>query len=139
MRGHCFCQAVQFEINLPAQACVACHCESCRRQCSAPLTVYLGVADAQWRWVGAGRPKVYHSSPGVERAFCADCGAPISFRSSNLSGVTHFYAACMERPEDFAPTLHVAFEEKLPWLALADGLPACVGPDYTQATGKPAP
>ncbi|CCV07814.1 hypothetical protein MESS2_650039 [Mesorhizobium metallidurans STM 2683] len=43
-----------------------------------------------------------------------------------------FFAAAMEEPEKFAPTLHVAFEEKLPWLKLADGLPTRFGPDYTK-------
>ncbi len=39
----------------------------------------------------------------------------------------------VRRPETFVPTLHVAIEEKLPWLKLADGLPTSVGPDYTKA------
>ncbi len=45
----------------------------------------------------------------------------------------HLYVAAMEEPEKFAPTLHVAIEEKLPWLKLADGLPTSIGPDYTKA------
>ena len=49
-----------------------------------------------------------------------------------MSGVMHFFAAAMEEPEKFAPTLHVAFEEKLPWLKLADNLPTRFGPDYTK-------
>ena len=51
-----------------------------------------------------------------------------------MSGIMHLYVSAMEEPEKFAPMLHVAFEEKLPWLKLADGLPTCVGPDYTKAT-----
>jgi hypothetical protein len=45
----------------------------------------------------------------------------------------HFFVAAMEKPELFEPTLHAAFEEKLPWLKLSDQLPRCVGPDYTKA------
>ena len=45
----------------------------------------------------------------------------------------HFYVASMDEPEKFEPTLHVAYEEKLSWLRLADDLPTCVGPDYTKA------
>jgi hypothetical protein len=131
MRGHCLCGAIAFEVDGPAQACVVCHCESCRRQCSAPMTAYIGVLDSHWRWLGKP-PKVFNSSPGVERTFCDNCGTPLSFRSTNMSGVMHFFAAAMEEPEKFAPTLHVAFEEKLPWLKLADGLPTRFGPDYTK-------
>ena len=132
MHGRCFCGSIRFEIDPPVEACVTCHCESCRRQCSAPMTAYVGVADGNWRWTSAP-PKIYRSSPGVERTFCADCGTPLSFRSKKMSGVMHLYLAALEDPEAFAPTLHVAHEEKLNWLKLGDDLPTCVGPDYTKA------
>ena len=127
--GRCLCKKVSFEIDTPIVACVNCHCESCRRQCSAPMTTYIGVVDSQWRWTG-GAPKVFRSSPGVERTFCGDCGTPMSFRSENMSGVMHFYVAAMENPEDFEPTLHVAHEEKLSWLNIGDELPTRIGPNY---------
>ncbi|MGB3178573.1 MAG: GFA family protein [Albidovulum sp.] len=132
MRGHCLCGAVSFEVDAPVQACVNCHCDSCRRQCAAPMTTYIGVLDGQWRWTGV-EPKIYNSSPGVERRFCATCGSPVSFRSKKMSGVMHLYVAALEEPGNLEPTLHVAYEEKLPWLKLADDLPTCVGPDYTKA------
>jgi hypothetical protein len=130
MFGRCLCGSVRFEIDMPVLSCVTCHCESCRRQCSAPMTVYVGVADGSWRWT-RGAPRMFNSSPGVERGFCGDCGTPLSFRSQKMSGVMHLYVAAMDDPEAFAPTLHVAIEEKLSWLKLADGLPTVVGPDYT--------
>lgn len=126
-RGRCFCGAVSFEIDTPIQWCVTCHCESCRRQCSAPMTTYIGVPDAQWRWT-AGTPKAHHSSPGVERTFCGDCGAPLTFRSEHMTGLMHFYLAAMEDPERFEPQLHVAYEEKLSWLDIGDDLPKRKGP-----------
>ena len=132
MRGRCLCGAIKFEIDTPVQACVNCHCESCRRQCSAPMTTYIGVLDSQWRWIG-GTPKVYKSSPGVERLFCGNCGSPLSFRSEKMSGVMHLFVAALDEPEKFEPTLLAAFEEKLRWLKLADRLPSCIGPDYTKA------
>ncbi len=131
MRGRCLCGSVAFEVDGPVTACVTCHCESCRRQCSAPMTTYIGVLDGQWKWL-SNLPKVFNSSPGVERAFCPQCGSPISFRSKKMSDVMHFFSAAMEDPEKFAPTMHVSFEEKLLWLKLDDGLPKRVGPDYTK-------
>ena len=95
------------------------------------MTAYIGVQDGQWRWLGK-QPKAFNSSPGAERTFCDHCGSPLSFRSKKMSDVMHFFVAAMEEPEKFEPTLHVAFEEKLPWLILADGLPTRVGPDYTK-------
>lgn len=132
MHGRCFCGQITFEVDEPVQACVNCHCESCRRQCSAPMTTYVGVADGNWRWL-TGTPKTYRSSPGVERTFCDTCGTPLSFRSDNMSGVMHLYVAALGEPEKFEPTLHVSHEEKLPWLELGDNLPTHTGPDYTKA------
>ena len=95
------------------------------------MTTYIGVLDTQWRWISE-TPKVYKSSPGVERTFCGNCGTPLSFRSEKMSGVMPLFVAALDEPEKFEPTLHAAFEEKLPWLKLADNLPACIGPDYTK-------
>lgn len=131
MHGHCFCGAVAFEIDPPVLSCVTCHCESCRRQCSAPMTTYFGVHDGQWRWTG-GAPNIFNSSPGVERSFCGRCGTPMSFRSTAMSDVMHLYVAALDNPELLEPTLHVAHEEKLRWLKLDDRLPCCIGPDYTK-------
>ena len=127
-RGRCFCKAVTFEIDAP-ETCVNCHCESCRRQCSSPMTTYIGVLDKYWRWTGE-MPKVYHSSPGVERTFCGNCGTPLSFRSERMSGTLPLYVAAMEEPEKFTPKLHVAYEEKLSWLTIEDDLPKRNGPEY---------
>lgn len=134
--GRCFCGAIGFEIEQPVVACVTCHCESCRRQCSAPMTAYVGVVDGQWRWT-KGRAKVFQSSPQVERGFCGDCGTPLSFWSSDLSGMIHFYLACLEGDHGLTPTLHVAGEERVSWLKLSDGLPVHEGPDYLEA-GPPS-
>ncbi len=131
MRGHCLCGAIAFEVDPPVLSCVTCHCDSCRRQCASPMTTYFGVRDGNWRWT-RGQPKTFNSSPGVERSFCADCGTPLSFRSTAMSDVLHLYVATLDNPEALEPTLHVAHEEKLNWLRLNDDLPHCVGPDYTK-------
>ncbi len=91
------------------------------------MTAYIGVQDEQWRWTGKA-PKVYHSSRGVERTFCDNCGSPLSFRSEHLTGLMHFYVAAMEDPERFVPELHVAYEEKLSWLHIGDDLEKRKGP-----------
>jgi hypothetical protein len=133
MRSRCFCVGVTFKIHGYVLFFVTCHCESCRRQCTAPITTYIGVLDNRWRWTKK-LSKVFNSSPGMEEQFCDNCGSPLSFRSSKMSGMMHFFASAMEEPEQFEPRLHAAFEEKLPWLKLADQLPRCLGPDYTKAS-----
>ncbi len=132
MQGRCLCGSVGFKVDTVDPTCVNCHCESCRRQCSAPMTTYIAAPDGEWRWI-RGEATVFNSSPGVERTFCANCGTPLSLRSEKMSTVMHFYVAAMDAPETFQPSLHVAHEERLPWLKLDDDLPTCIGPDYTKA------
>lgn len=120
--GRCLCGQLRYETDAPPLWQVHCHCESCRRNCSAPFTSYFGVANGHWRWTGAA-PAVYVSSPGVERLFCPNCGTPMAFHSSRWPDEVHFYAASLDDPTGYRPTGHVFWAEHLPWVALADGLP----------------
>lgn len=121
-RGHCLCGAVRFEFDSAPLWQAHCHCESCRRNCAAPFTSFLGVADGSWRWIAAA-PGIYISSPGVERMFCATCGTPMAYRSVDFPGETHFYAATLDDPTDYTPQEHVHWDEHLPWLSISDNLP----------------
>ncbi|MFC2970056.1 GFA family protein [Acidimangrovimonas pyrenivorans] len=119
--GHCLCGAVRFEFDGAPLWQAHCHCESCRRNCSAPFTSFLGVADGSWRWTGAA-PAAYASSPGVARMFCPTCGTPMAFRSERWPDEIHFYAASLDDPAAYAATRHVHWDEHLPWVHLCDGL-----------------
>jgi hypothetical protein len=121
--GRCLCGAVRFAFDPKGVVDAShCHCESCRRACSAPMTSTLSIRDTAWRWVGDA-PKEYHSSPGVVRMFCGTCGSPMGYRSDRWPGETGFYAASLEDPAAFVPESHTFWREKLPWLKLNDSLP----------------
>ena len=119
--GHCLCGAVGYRFDGAPNWQAHCHCESCRRNCSAPFTSYFAVSHGKWRWTGA-LPALYRSSPGVNRHFCATCGTPMAFEGAKWPLEIHFYAASLADPAAYAPTLHVNWNEHLPWVVLADGL-----------------
>lgn len=120
-RGRCLCGAVTFEYSGPEAWRGHCHCESCRRSCSAPFTSFLGVSRPAMRWTGA-MPAVYESSPGVRRLFCVNCGSPMAYDTEKDKADIHLYAASLEDPSSFAPTFHGHWAEKVPWVELADDL-----------------
>ena len=124
--GRCLCRAVTYSFETPIKWCVHCHCESCRRNCSAPFTTFVSVPDGQWRWTGA-EPAVYSSSEGVRRMFCPTCGAPVAYRNDKLPDEIHFYLAALDNPEAFAPERHVFLQDKLAWVELGDDLPKLHG------------
>lgn len=120
--GRCFCGAIRYSADAAPLWQAHCHCESCRRATAAPFTSFFGIADGHWRWTGA-EPARHASSPGVTRNFCPTCGTQMAYRSAAFPGEMHFYAATLDAPETYAPTLHVHIDERLPWIALCDGLP----------------
>ena len=121
-KGRCLCGETGFEYDGPENWCGHCHCESCRRNCSAPFTTFVGVPRGAARFTGR-TPAVYHSSPGVRRHFCGNCGSPIAYDADSYPNEIHFYAASLEEPASVAPQFHVYYAEKLPWIEPADDLP----------------
>lgn len=120
--GRCLCGAVRFEARGEPRWVAHCHCESCRRATSSPLTTYAGYMAENVAWHGES-PARYESSPGVERRFCPRCGAPLSFAGTKWPGELHLFAASFDDPAEIVPTVHVHVGEQLPWLHLADDLP----------------
>lgn len=120
--GRCLCGAVRFSFEGPPNWVAHCHCESCRRNCSAPFTTFFGIDHGKWHWTGA-EPAVFHSSPGASRLFCATCGTPMAYRHERWPHEIHFYVASLDDSAEMVPTEHVHWDEHLPWIHLSDGLP----------------
>ena len=133
--GRCFCGRVRF-VAVGAPKWVAhCHCESCRRATSSPMTTYAGYPEDKVTW--SGEPlETYESSPGVVRCFCRHCGAPMSFAGARWPGEVHLFVASFDDPAGLTPTLHSYAGEQLPWLHLGDGLPRYA---TTPREGPPLP
>ncbi|MEM7216454.1 MAG: GFA family protein [Pseudomonadota bacterium] len=121
-RGLCMCGKTRWEFAGEVTWACYCHCDDCRRNCSAPVVAWLGVPIRNFKWTGSA-PKTLESSKGVFRHFCDSCGAPMGFEADHYAGGMHLYAASMEKPEEFEPTFHVNFQSKLPWLQMHDDLP----------------
>lgn len=120
--GGCMCGNIRFSYSGTPKWVLHCHCESCRRATSSPMTTWLSVDNSDLR-LDEGRPTEYQSSHGARRSFCPDCGPPMSFTHDRFLGETHLYVASLDRPSDLDPTRHVFFGDRLPWAELHDALP----------------
>ena len=82
-----------------------------------PQSAYIEVPLEGFRWqVGeqeGTEPAFYLSSQGVKRFFCNQCGTPMAFQAEHYPGEIHLYAATLENAQDFKPTFHVHYREKL--------------------------
>lgn len=110
--GGCLCGDIRYVFDELIYGCVHCQCESCRKNCAAPMTTFVGVHDGQWRRTGVPA-SAYESSPGVKRHFCARCGGPVAYISENFTNKVHFYLAQLDDPEVFAPEGHSFRSHKL--------------------------
>jgi hypothetical protein len=122
--GSCFCKAVRFEIHFPTDFVSHCHCESCRRSHGAALVTWTGVPLRQFKYLkGQNGLRRYKSSPGVTWIFCENCGTSLLYEHASSPDKIYITVANLEGPLDRFPEGHVSYEEHVPWLKIADGLP----------------
>ena len=60
---------------------------------------------------------------GRLRGFCPNCGTTLTFRSSPESEEIDVTVVSFDEPAKASPADHIWVEDRLPWLALGDGLP----------------
>lgn len=120
--GHCLCGGIQYQFDGDPVVVLHCHCESCRRQTSAPVATFVMVPRSALRFT-RGEPKSYVSSPGVRRSFCAECGSPIAYETERRADIVDLYAGTLTDPGTVAATRHVHAEEQLGWFEMLDDLP----------------
>lgn len=120
--GGCFCRAVRFEVEGPDKFACFCHCRSCQHAAGAPVVAWATYARNGFR-VMRGDMHTYHSSPGVTRGICADCGTSISYEHADRPGEIDLTLNSLDDPS--APVLkaHIWVEDKASWFAIGDDLP----------------
>lgn len=119
--GRCLCGDVRFEYWGEPTIVLHCHCESCRRHTSSPVSTFVCLPKARFRYT-QGHPVVYASSPGVRRTHCGRCGSPIAYESDRHEQID-LYVGTLDEPGLVEPACHVHAAEQLPWFEMVDRLP----------------
>jgi len=57
--GRCLCGNIKFETNSEPIWTALCHCESCRRACSAPLVAWMSFKDFSVKSVESNQKKAF--------------------------------------------------------------------------------
>ncbi|WLS04717.1 GFA family protein [Shinella oryzae] len=122
LTGHCLCRSLAFEVTGDILRTGHCHCESCRRATSSPVTTFFCVATADVAFRG-DTLRHYASSPGVRRGFCNGCGSPMSFETEGRPGEIDLYVASLEDATGVEITQHWYWNERVSWLHCEDDLP----------------
>jgi len=124
MNGGCMCGAVRYEARGESFGINHCHCHSCRKHNGAAVVTLAGYKADQVTFSGADR-KTYESSPGVGRAFCGECGTPLTWEGDGgeLGPIFEFHISTFDEPDLLVPTGHAFEPERIAWFDIADSLP----------------
>jgi hypothetical protein len=120
--GGCACGAVRYESDAAPFHRTLCHCVDCRRAAAAPAVGWFTVPATALRYV-RGAPAVHHSSPQVERSFCAACGTPLTYRNDGYAHEIDVLTCSLDDPESAAPQDHTWASQRLSWMRVDDGMP----------------
>ena len=133
--GGCLCGALRYRISGAPLLAEYCHCGMCRKVSGAPVVAWMDVGTEQLQWI-QGAPKLYQSSPGIFRGFCADCGSTLTYQRGEAPPKFTIALGSLDHAEAVAPAQHIFTANALPWLHISDDLPK-----YAQysPTGAPMP
>jgi len=121
--GGCMCGAVRYEAVGEALDIGYCHCHSCRRHTGAPVVTFVVFEADNVHFTGRER-SIYESSPGVARAFCGQCGTPLTWEGDyGKHVIIEVYISTLDDPDSFVPDRHWYHEERIAWFDVADILP----------------
>jgi hypothetical protein len=111
--GSCRCGAINFVANSAWKFIGNCHCAACRRSYGSIFSTFIGYAEQQVEWSGDRR--LFESSPGVLRGFCANCGTPLSYQGQKWPGEIHLLLGAFDEQSDLKPTSDAFTAEALPF------------------------
>ena len=128
MTGGCMCGAVRYEATGEPFSVGHCHCHSCRKHNGAAVVTLAGFKAEQVAFAGDER-KIYESSPGVGRAFCPNCGTPLTWEGDGgeLGPIFEFHLSTFDKPDVLIPTAHAFYPERIAWFDIANALPRYEG------------
>ena len=120
--GRCFCGRIGFVVSGPEKFACFCHCESCQRAAGAPLVAWATYGRDAFS-VTRGELHYHHSSPGVTRGICSNCGSSITYENDKRPGEIDITLNSLDEPGVPAPRAHIWTEDRQPWFHIADDLP----------------
>ena len=119
--GGCLCGSIRYTADGPYDMSCVCYCRMCQKASGAPFMAFVRFPTAHIRW--SSPPAVFTSSPGVERAFCRDCGSALTYRRIE-SAATSLTINTLDDPESVRPAQRFCTDSEPSWCQTLAALPA---------------
>jgi hypothetical protein len=122
MHGGCLCGGVRYEASGEPYNVTHCHCADCRRSSGSTFVTWASFRRADFRFT-RGEPREL-AWAGRLRSFCQQCGTPLTFMTGPEADEVDVTVCSFDHPDSVTPADHTWVEDRLPWIQIADGLPA---------------
>ena len=120
--GGCQCGAVRYALYVAPEKAHACHCRMCQRAVGGAFALLAGAPKGDFAWT-RGEPGVFASSNLATRAFCRDCGTPLSF-AYNLPEARYYVTiGSLDDPQGAPIERQYGIESRLSWVRFCEGVP----------------
>ncbi len=120
--GGCQCGAVRYALYVAPQNAHVCHCRMCQRATGGLFAALAGAPKADFAWT-KGEPGLFASSNLATRAYCRDCGTPLSFSYNRLDARFYVTIGSLDRPDAVPIGVQYGTEAKIPWVAFCEDTP----------------
>lgn len=121
--GGCQCGAVRYAFYAPLQNSHVCHCRMCRRATGGLFAALVGTAKADFAWT-KGAPAVFASSNLAKRAYCRDCGTPLSFSYDLPEARFYVTTGTLDDPDAAPIIIQYGIESRISWVKFCEDVPA---------------
>ena len=123
IKGHCFCQAICFEISLNQLDAYHCHCSICRKVTGSRFNTATVIDANYFQWTSdLNLIKTYKKDPtGFRHDFCSECGCTVP----NLYKETKVWVpvGLLEEHPGIKVIKHIFVDSKACWDMITDDLP----------------
>jgi hypothetical protein len=117
--GGCQCGAVRYALYVAPQRSHVCHCRMCQRATGGLFAALAGAPKPDFAWT-KGEAGIFASSNLAARAYCRDCGTPLSFAYNRPDA--HFYVTIgsLDDPEAAPIERQYGIEGRFSWVKFCD-------------------
>lgn len=121
--GGCQCGAVRYALYVPPQNAHVCHCRMCQRATGGLFAALAGAPKREFAWT-KGEPSVFASSNLATRAYCRDCGTPLSFSYNRPDARFYVTIGSLDEPNAVPVVQQYGVESRISWVRFCEDIAA---------------
>ena len=121
--GGCQCGSVRYALYVPPENSHVCHCRMCQRATGGVFAALAGAPKSAFEWT-KGTPAFFASSNLAQRAYCRDCGTPLSFSYNLPEARFYITIGSLDDPEQAPIVKQFGVESRISWVRFCEDVPA---------------